>query len=67
MCLPKNYASPDLDKRILGDVVDIFTNNIDMSDTEASEDFLGVHMNIVLLSSLKKKALVAESSIHRPV
>lgn len=24
--LPKNYASPDLDKRILGDVVDIFTN-----------------------------------------
>ena len=39
--LPKNYASPDLDKRILGDVVDIFTNNIDMSDTEASEDLLG--------------------------
>ena len=31
--LPKNYASPDLDKRVLGDVVDIFTNNIDMSDT----------------------------------
>jgi type I restriction enzyme M protein len=26
--LPKNYASPDLDKRVLGDVVDIFTNNI---------------------------------------
>lgn len=39
--LPKNYASPDLDKRILGDVVDIFTNSIDMSDTEASEDLLG--------------------------
>lgn len=39
--LPKNYASPDLDKRILGDVVDIFTNNIDMSDTEESEDLLG--------------------------
>ena len=39
--LPKNYASPDLDKRILGDVVDIFTNNIDMSDTEASEDLIG--------------------------
>ncbi len=35
---PKNYASPDLDKRILGDVVDIMTNNIDMSDTEANED-----------------------------
>lgn len=39
--LPKNYASPDLDKRILGDVVDIFTNSIDMSDTEANEDLLG--------------------------
>ena len=39
--LPKNYASPDLDKRVLGDVVDIFTNNIDMSDAEESEDLLG--------------------------
>lgn len=39
--LPKNYASPDLDKRVLGEVVDIFTNNIDMSDTEASKDLLG--------------------------
>ena len=39
--LPKNYGSPDLDKKVLGDVVDIFTNNIDMSDTKASEDLLG--------------------------
>lgn len=39
--LPKNYASPDLDKQVLGDVVDIFTNNIDMSDATASEDLLG--------------------------
>lgn len=39
--LPKNYASSDLDKRILGDVVDIFTNSIDMTDTEANEDLLG--------------------------
>lgn len=39
--LPKNYATPDLDKKILGNVVDIFTNNIDMSDTTASEDLLG--------------------------
>lgn len=39
--LPKNYASPDLDKRILGDVVDIFTNSIDMTDTEENEDLLG--------------------------
>ena len=39
--LPKNYASPDLDKQVLGDVVDIFTNNIDMSDSQESEDLLG--------------------------
>lgn len=39
--LPKNYASPDLDKRVLGDVVDIFTNSIDMSDTGHDEDLLG--------------------------
>ena len=38
--LPKNYASPDLDKRVLGDVVDLFTN-MDMSDTEDSKDLLG--------------------------
>ncbi len=39
--LPKNYANPDLDKKVLGDVVDIFTNNIDMSDVEESKDLLG--------------------------
>lgn len=39
--LPKNYASPDLDKRILGDVVDIFTNRIDMTSTAVDEDLLG--------------------------
>ena len=38
--LPKNYANPDLDKMVLGDVVDIFTN-MDMSDTDKSRDLLG--------------------------
>ncbi|MEA5084651.1 MAG: class I SAM-dependent DNA methyltransferase [Lachnospiraceae bacterium] len=38
--LPKNYASPDLDKRVLGDVVDLFTN-MNMDDTEESQDLLG--------------------------
>lgn len=38
--LPKNYASPDLDKRVLGDVVDLFTN-MDMGDTDESKDLLG--------------------------
>ena len=39
--LPKNYSNPDLDKRVLGDVVDIFTNKIDMTQTEVDEDLLG--------------------------
>ncbi|MBR1736927.1 MAG: SAM-dependent DNA methyltransferase [Firmicutes bacterium] len=39
--LPKNYASPDLDKRVLGDVVDMFTNNLNMEDTEENKDLLG--------------------------
>lgn len=38
--LPKNYANPELDKRVLGNVVDVFTN-MDMSDTEASKDLIG--------------------------
>ena len=39
--LPKNYGNPDLDKRVLGDVVDLFTNNMNMEDTEESKDLLG--------------------------
>ena len=38
--LPKNYANPDLDKRVLGEVVDLFTN-MDMGETEGSKDLLG--------------------------
>ena len=38
--LPKNFANPELDKRVLGDVVDIFTN-IDMGGIEESKDLLG--------------------------
>ncbi|MBQ9089426.1 MAG: type I restriction-modification system subunit M [Alphaproteobacteria bacterium] len=39
--LPKNYANQDLDKRVLGNVVDLFTNNIDMSGTDEDKDLLG--------------------------
>jgi type I restriction enzyme M protein len=39
--LPKIYATPELDKRVLGDVVDLFTNNIHMDGTEESKDLLG--------------------------
>lgn len=38
--LPQNYASQDLDKRVLGDVVDIFTN-IDMFEGGDEKDLLG--------------------------
>lgn len=38
--LPKNYASPDLDKRVLGDVVDLFTN-MNMIETGENKDILG--------------------------
>lgn len=38
--LPKNYASPDLDKRVLGEVVDLFTN-LDMENNQGNNDILG--------------------------
>lgn len=38
--LPRVYATPDLDKRVLGDVVDLFTN-MDMSDAHHNCDLLG--------------------------
>ena len=34
-------SSPDLGKQVLGDVVDIFTNDIDMSQTTDNQDILG--------------------------
>lgn len=39
--LPKNYASPDLDKRVLGDVVDLFTNMDMVQTTDKHKDLLG--------------------------
>ena len=38
--LPKNYGNPELDKTVLGNVVDLFTN-LDMGDEEESKDLLG--------------------------
>ena len=38
--LPKNFARPELDKRRLGDVVDLFTN-IQMKEHGDSKDILG--------------------------
>ncbi|MCD8018061.1 MAG: type I restriction-modification system subunit M [Clostridiales bacterium] len=40
--LPKNYADSDIDKRVLGKVVDIFTDmDLADADTEDSRDLLG--------------------------
>lgn len=39
--LPKIYAHQELDKRVLGRVVDLFTNNIDMSLAQNDKDLLG--------------------------
>ena len=45
MCFRKiTQAQTWIKKEFLGDVVDIFTNNIDMSDTEASEDLLWAYI-----------------------
>jgi type I restriction enzyme M protein len=38
--LPKNFARPELDKRRLGDVVDLFTN-VQMADGTDEKDLLG--------------------------
>lgn len=38
--LPKIYADPAIEKRVLGNVVDLFTN-MDMSDTDDNKDLLG--------------------------
>ncbi len=38
--LPKNFARPELDKRRLGEIVDIFTN-IKMKELEGEKDILG--------------------------
>ena len=40
-CLPKIYGSPAIDKRVLGEVVDLFTNEIKLGDVRQSRDLLG--------------------------
>ncbi len=55
--LPKNFASPELDKMVLGKVVDIFTNNINMGDTEKSEDLLGRTYEYCLAKFAEKEGI----------
>lgn len=47
--LPKNYTNPNLDKRILSDLVDLLTN-MNISDAEKGKDFLEKITSIVLRS-----------------
>lgn len=39
--LPKNFARPELDKRRLGEVVNVFTNSIDFGKDQESRDLIG--------------------------
>ena len=39
--LPKFYASTDINKEMLGDVIDLFTNDLQLGDVEANRDLLG--------------------------
>lgn len=63
--LPKNYANQDLDKRVLGNVVDLFTNNIDMSETDKDKAYWAELMNTVSLSLPRmKEQKVVNSTLH---
>lgn len=59
--LPKNYASPDLDKRVPGDVVDLFTN-MNMDDTEENKDILGRTYQYCIKEFAAYEGVKAESS-----
>ena len=59
--LPKNFARPELDKRRLGDVVDLFTN------VKMIETFLAGPMSIAFRCLQNKKVSVAVSSLLPPV
>ena len=58
--LPKNFARPELDKRRLGDVVDLFTN-IQMIEHGS------VLMSIAFLCLQNRKVSAAVNSLRRPV
>lgn len=45
--LPKTYSKSDLDKTALGELVDFFTNNLNMENADG--DFLVKYMNIILV------------------
>ena len=60
--LPKNYASPDLDKRVLGEVVDLFTN-MDMGDTEERRA-QSLQVKTALWNGKRKMEIMRIRSLH---
>mgnify|MGYP004635479483 CR=1 FL=1 len=60
--LPKNYASPDLDKRVLGEVVDLFTN-MDMGDTEERRA-QSLQVKTALWNGKRKMEIMRIHSLH---
>lgn len=64
--LPKNFARPELDKRRLGDVVDLFTN-IQMIEHGSEKDILGrtYELCLFLLRNKKESVVVILYSVLR--
>ncbi len=65
--LPKVYASPDPDKKVLGDVVDLFTNNLHMEGSEEDQDLLGRTYEYCIAQLPQRKAKAAANSIRPAV
>lgn len=64
--LPKNFARPELDKRRLGEVVDLFTN-IKMIEHGSEKDILGRTYEYCLSMFAEQEGKsVAASSLRRP-
>lgn len=64
--LPKNFARPELDKRRLGDVVDLFTN-IKMVEHGNEKDILGRTYEYCLQMFAEQEGKREVSSLHQLV
>ena len=61
--LPKNFARPELDKRRLGEVVDLFTN-IQMVEHGNSKDILGRTYEYCLSKFAEQEGKLARGILH---
>ena len=64
--LPKNFARPELDKRRLGDVVDLFTN-LQMVEHGGSKDILGNAYQYCLRKFAEQEGKLAGGVLHAGV